>query len=84
MRVRTDSVDLWGGGVGSLEDVVDFIGCKVCDKLGGENTFKDLRVYWEVRDGSVVGGRQRIKVGIFKDRGDDCFFEIGRDGAGRK
>ena len=33
-------------------------------------------------NGSVVGGRQRIKVGIFKDMGDDFFFEIGRDGAG--
>ena len=72
------------GDVGALEDVGDFIGCKVCDKLGGYNTFKDLRVDWEVRDGSVVGGRQRIKVGLFKDRGNDCFFEIGRDGAGRK
>ena len=38
------------GPIGTLKDVGGFIGCKVCDKLGGYNTFKDLRMDWEVRD----------------------------------
>ena len=49
MSVSTDSVDVWGRytygmPIGTLIDVWDFIGYKVCDKLGGDYAFKDHRV----------------------------------------
>ena len=51
------------GEVGALEDVGDFIGCKVYDKLGGDNTFKDIRVDLEVRYWSVVDRRETENQG---------------------